>query len=60
MFKSVTPVPFHQKIAESADTIRMLLTSFGETSDVLGPVNNQLSGKKETAYVSTPMYINYL
>lgn len=54
MFKSVTSVPFHQKIAESADTIRMLLTSFGETSDVLGPVNNQLSGEKRNCiYIYT-------
>lgn len=54
VFKSVTSVPFHRKIAESADTIRMLLTSFGETNDVLGPVNNQLSGEKRNCiYIYT-------
>lgn len=49
--RSVTSVPLHRKIAEAADAITMLLTSFAETGDVLGHVNNQLSGEKKELHI---------
>lgn len=57
--RSVMSVPFHRKIAESADAITMLLTSFGETGDVLGRVNNQLSGEKRNC-IYTYTYVHKL